>query len=369
MTLSEEQEPAPAAAQQVPAATTWQPSACILCECNCGIEIKLEGRSFARIRGDKSHPGSAGYTCQKALQLDYYQNGRHRLTSPLRRRPDGTHEQIDWDTAISEIAARLADIRRQQGGDKIFFYGSGGQGNHLGGVHGRALQAALGARYSSNPLAQEKTGEMWVDAKLYGGHTKGDFEHAEVVVFLGKNPWQSHGFPRARAVLRDLARDPGRTLIVVDPRRSETAEMANIHLQVRPGTDAWCLAALLGVIVQEDLVDHGFLRAHSSGAEQVLGVLAGLDVAGCARRCGLPEALLRTTARRFATAASATTYEDLGVQQSPNSTLVSYLNKLLWILTGNFGRPGTMYLHSAFAAIAGSGASGGATRPARTTPV
>ncbi len=371
MTLSDEQEQTSAAAAgRAPVASDWQPSACILCECNCGIEVALEGRSFARIRGDKNHPGSAGYTCQKALQLDYYQNGRHRLTSPLRRRPDGTHEQIDWETAISEIAARLAAIREQLGGDKIFFYGSGGQGNHLGGVHGRALQAALGARYSSNPLAQEKTGEMWVDAKLYGGHTKGDFEHAEVVMFLGKNPWQSHGFPRARAVLRDLARDPGRTMIVVDPRRSETAEMADIHLQVRPGTDAWCLAALLGVIVQDDLVDHDFLQAHSSGADQVLGVLASLDVAGCARRCGLPEALLRSTARRFATAASATTYEDLGVQQSPNSTLVSYLNKLLWILTGNFGRPGTMYLHSAFAAIAGSGTSGGgATRPARITPV
>ncbi|RZS30320.1 anaerobic selenocysteine-containing dehydrogenase [Herbihabitans rhizosphaerae] len=349
----------------------WHKSACILCECNCGIEIALDGRRFARIRGDREHPESQGYTCEKALRLDHYQNGGHRITTPLRRTEDGGYEEIDWDTAIAEIAARLANVRDTHGGDKIFFYGGGGQGNHLGGVYNRALQSALGAKYFSNALAQEKTGEMWVDGKLYGGHTKGDFEHAEVVVFLGKNPWQSHSFPRARPTLREIARDPARTMIVLDPRRSETAAMADIHLQVLPGTDAWCVAAMLGVIVQEDLVDHTFLAEHTTGAEPVLATLAEVPVADYAQRCGVDEELLRNAARRIATADSATTYEDLGVQQSPNSTLVSYLNKLLWITTGNFGKPGTMFLHSAFAPIAGAaaGGSGGTGRKIRTTPV
>jgi anaerobic selenocysteine-containing dehydrogenase len=345
---------------------TWRTSACILCECNCGIEVQLDGRTFARIRGDKAHPASAGYTCEKALRLDHYQNGRHRITSPLRRRPDGTYEEIDWDTAIEEIAARLTAVRTEHGGDKIFFFGGGGQGNHLGGLHTKALQSVLGARYFSNALAQEKTGEMWVDGKLYGGHTKGDFEHAEVVVFLGKNPWQSHSFPRARPTLRALAKDPGRSMIVLDPRRSETAELADFHLQVRPGTDAWCLAALLGVIVQEGLCDAEFIDAHTHGTAPVLAVLADVPVAEYAERCGVDEELLRAAARRIGTASSVTTYEDLGVQQAPHSTLVSYLNKLLWVLTGNFGRPGTMYLHSAFAALAGSGGPSGR---GRRTPV
>jgi len=345
---------------------TWQTSACILCECNCGIEVQLDGRRLARIRGDKRHPASAGYTCEKALRLDHYQNGRHRLTAPLRRRADGTYEEIDWDTALDEIAERLMAVRDEHGGDKIFFYGAGGQGNHLGGLHTKALQAALGSPYFSNALAQEKTGEMWVDAKLYGGHTKGDFEHAEVVVFLGKNPWQSHSFPRARPTLRALAKDPDRSMIVLDPRRSETAALADYHLQVRPGTDAWCLAALLAVIVQEGLCDTEFIEAHTTGTASVLDALAAVPVPEYAARCGVDEELLRSAARRIATAASVTTYEDLGVQQAPHSTLVSYLNKLLWILTGNFGRPGTMFLHSAFAALAGgSGKSG----RGRRTPV
>ena len=115
----------------------WHKTACILCECNCGIEVRLgaDGRSFERIRGDKDHPASKGYTCEKALRLDYYQNGRgERVLHPLRRRDDGTYEEIDWDTAIREVAERLGAIRDTYGGDKILYYGGGGQGNHLGGV-------------------------------------------------------------------------------------------------------------------------------------------------------------------------------------------------------------------------------------------
>ena len=88
--------------------TDWQPTACILCECNCGIVVQVEDRTLARIRGDKAHPGSQGYTCNKALRLDHYQNNGNRLTSPMRRRSDGSYEEIDWDTAISEIAEGFA---------------------------------------------------------------------------------------------------------------------------------------------------------------------------------------------------------------------------------------------------------------------
>lgn len=329
-----------------PTETTWHKSACILCENNCGIQIQRDGRRFAKIRGDKDHVATAGYTCNKALRLDHYQNGGARLTTPLRREADGTFTPVDWDTAISEIATRLTAVRDAHGGDKIFFYGGGGQGNHLGGAYSGALMRALGARYRSNPLAQEKTGESWVDAHLTGGHTTGDFEHAEVSVFLGKNPWQSHGVPRARTVLKEIARNPARTMIVIDPVRTETADLADIHLQVRPGTDAWCLTGILGVLAQEDLIDHAFLHAHTTGADDVLPHLTNVDVANCADVCGLDEDLLRTAARRIGTATSVATYEDLGVQQGPNSTLVSYLNKLIWLLTGNFAKPGAMQPHS-----------------------
>jgi anaerobic selenocysteine-containing dehydrogenase len=324
----------------------WQPTACILCECNCGIVVQVEDRRLARIRGDKEHPGSQGYTCNKALRLDHYQNNRARLTSPMRRRADGTYEEIDWDTAIVEIAEGFKHIRDTYGGDKIFYYGGGGQGNHLGGAYSGAFLRALGARYRSNALAQEKTGEAWVDAHLYGGHTRGEFEHAEVSVFVGKNPWMSQSFPRARVVLNEIAKDPARSMIVIDPVLTDTAKMADFHLRVRPGTDAWCLAALAAVLVQESRCDEAFLAEHVHGVDTVRDALREVSIAHYAQRCGVDEQLLRAAARRIGNAASVSVFEDLGIQQAPNSTLCSYLNKLLWILTGNFAKKGGQHLHS-----------------------
>ena len=215
--------------------------------------MKVEGRRITRVRGNKDHVASHGYACEKAQRIDYYQSGKDRLDSPMRRRADGSFEKIDWDTAIAEVAARLVRVRDEFGGASIFYYGGGGQGNHLCGAYSTATRRALGAVYASNALAQEKTGEFWVEGRLTGGRPSPDFEHAEVAVFVGKNPWQSHGFQSARPTLRKISADPNRALIVIDPRRTETAELADYHLQVRPGTDAFCLSAILAVMVQEDL--------------------------------------------------------------------------------------------------------------------
>ena len=338
--------------------TDWQSTACILCECNCGIVVQLDDRKLSKIRGDKAHPASQGYTCNKALRLDHYQNNRNRLTSPLRRRDDGTYEEIDWDTAIAEIAEGFARIRDEHGGDKIFYYGGGGQGNHLGGAYSGAFLKAIGSRYRSNALAQEKTGENWVDQHLYGGHTRGEFEHAEVSVFIGKNPWMSQSFPRARVVLNEIAKDPARSMVVIDPVITDTAKLADFHLRVRPGTDAWCLAALAAVLVQEHLYDEEFLTEHVTGVDGVRAVLRDVPISDYARRCGVDEGLIRAAARRIASAESVSVFEDLGIQQAPNSTLCSYLNKLLWILTGNFAKRGAQHLHSSFAPLFGVGGVG-----------
>lgn len=338
----------------------FKPSACILCECNCGLEIELggeDGRRLARIRGDRRHPASRGYACEKPQRLDHYQNGRDRVTTPLRRRPDGSFEAIDWDTAIREVAARLSAVRDAHGGDSIFYYGGGGQGNHLPGAYSAATRRALGSRYRSSALAQEKTGEFWVSDRMFGGMTRADFEHCEVALFLGKNPWHSHSISRARVVLKELSADPARTLIVIDPRRTETAELADIHLQLRPGTDAHLLAALLAVLVEEDLLDQAFLREHAHGLPPVLDALRAVSIAAACAKCGVPEALVRRAARAIGRARSLASFEDLGVQMNRDSTLVSYLHRLLIALTGNLGRPGSHYFPTVLVSIAG-GASG-----------
>jgi anaerobic selenocysteine-containing dehydrogenase len=331
----------------------WKPTACILCECNCGIEVLVgDGGSFDKIRGDKLHPASAGYTCNKALRLDLYQNGNTgRLTSPLRRTGDGGFEEIDWDTAIAEIAARLGDIRDTHGGETIFYYGGGGQGNHLGGAYSPATLHAFGARYRSSALAQEKTGEFWVSARMLGAMTRADFEHCEVAVFVGKNPYQSHGFPRARTVLKQIAKDPARSMIVIDPVRTETAELADFHLRVRPGTDVYLLTALAAVLVQENLIAKDWLSEHADGLDAVTAVLGDVSISDYCAIAGVTEDDTRAAARRIAAADSVAVFEDLGVQMNRDSTLVSYVEKLVWLLTGNFARRGTQYLPSSLVPI------------------
>ena len=348
----------------------WKSTACILCECNCGVEVQLggaDGRHLVRVRGDDAHPSSKGYACEKASRMDFYQNGPHRLTKPLRRRTDGSFEEIDWDTAIREVAQRFAAVRDAHGGESIFYYGGGGQGNHLAGAYGRATRTVLGSRYIASALSQEKTGEFWVANRMLGGYARGDFEHCEVGLFLGKNPWFSHGIPRARVTLREIARDPARALIVIDPRLTETAELADIHLRVRPGADAFLLAALVGVIVQEGLAANAWLAAHTDGAAEVLPHFAQLSIPAYCAKSGVTQADVERAARRIAAAASVASFEDLGVQMNRHSTLVSYLHKLLMLLTGNFGKQGALYRPTAFVPLAGGG--DGAAGAERRTPV
>ena len=337
--------------------TDWKATACILCECNCGLEVQLggdDGRHLVKLRGDKHHPSSQGYGCEKPHRLDHYQHGRDRLTSPLRRRADGSFEEIDWDTAIREVAAKLAAVRDTHGGESIFYYGGGGQGNHLCGAYSTATRRALGSRHRSSALAQEKTGEFWISDRMMGGATRADFDHCDVGLFLGKNPWHSHSIPRARVTLKELSQDPARTLIVIDPRRTETAALADIHLAVRPGTDAWLLVAMLAILVQDDLVAKSFVAEHVAAGElePVTAALRAISIAGACARCGLDEATVRRTTHVIAKARAFASFEDLGVQMNRDSTLVSYLHRLLIVLTGNLGKPGSHFIPTTLVDIA-----------------
>ena len=322
------------------------------------MQLNEERTEIVRTKGDENHPASLGYLCNKASRLNFYQNRDDRLLSPMKRNADGEYDPIDWDTAIAEIASKLGGIRDELGGDKIFYYGGGGQGNHLPGAYGAATLSSLGVQYRSNALAQEKTGEFWVAQRMLGGYNHADFEHAQVVVFLGKNPWQSHGFHRARAEIRKMAKDPDRTLIVIDPKRTETADLADIHLPVKVGRDAWLLAGMAAVIVQESLQDDAWIAQHTTGVEAVMEVFQDVDIADCAEKSGLDESIIRSTARTIAKADSVAVFEDLGTQMNRHSTLVSYLQRLTWMLTGNFAKPGTAYTSNGLGNI-GGGTEGG----------
>lgn len=325
---------------------TYQ-TACNLCFVNCGVTVELggdDGRQFVKVRGDKEHPVSKGYICNKASRLNYYQNNTARLDSPMRRRDDGSYEAIDWDTAICEVAAGLNKVKREHGGEKIFYYGGGGQGNHLVGASAQSLRSAVGCKYKGSAISQEKTGLAWVLSRMIGNVVHSEMHEAEVVILSGKNPFMSNGMDEARTFLRDMRKDENRCLIVIDPRRSETADFADIHLPVKPGRDAWCMSAIIGHMVQFDLLPKSWLSEHTAGAEQVIERFKQVPVKEYAEFAGLEPELIERVAQRIAAAQSVAIEEDLGIQMSPHSTLVTYLNFLVVLLTGNFAKAGTMGL-------------------------
>lgn len=324
-------------------------TACILCSENCGLLVEIEAGHLTRIRGDRSHPSSRGYLCEKAQALDRYQNHADRLHRPLRRTTSGSFEEVGWDTALGEIAERIRGLRERHGPSSLAFYGGAGQGNHLHLVWAVAFRMAVGSPYLYHALGQEKTGEFWLDGELFGSqacHTSPDIAHTDLVMFSGTNPWEAHGFPRARHLLREISADPKRTMIVVDPRRTRTAALADHHLAVRPGTDAFLFAAMLATIVAEGLEDGDFLARRTTGFDRLRERLERVDVDVYARRAGLEPERVREVARLFARAPSACTRSDLGLQQSFHSTLNLYLEKLLVLVTGNFGRRGGNNIHA-----------------------
>ncbi|HVH42919.1 MAG TPA: molybdopterin-dependent oxidoreductase, partial [Labilithrix sp.] len=278
------------------------------------------------------------------------------MEHPLRREADGSFTRVGWDEALADIARRLVAIRERHGGRAFAFYGGGGQGNHLGGAYSRQVVKAMKSRFVYSALAQEKTGDFWVNGRLFGDqrcHITEDVEHAELVLFIGTNPFQAHGIPNARDTLRDLKKDPARTMVVIDPRKTETARIADVHLQIRPGTDAFLLAAMLAIIVREGLHDRAFLAERCNGFASLEAELRSIPIEDFVRRADVPLSDVERVARRFAKATSACVRVDLGIQQSLHSTLNSYLEKLLFLVTGNFGKRGGNNFHSFFLPILG----------------
>jgi anaerobic selenocysteine-containing dehydrogenase len=330
---------------------TSEKTACILCSRNCGLTVEIENGKFVKIQGDEQHPISKGYICQKAARLEYYQNHDDRLAQPLKRQADGTFMPITWDTALDEIAEKLKTIKQSYTGNAFAFVGGGGQGNHWGGMYSKQILAAMGSRFIYTALAQEKTGDFWVNGRLFGNqqcHTTEDVEHADYVLFIGTNPFQAHGIVNARDTLKALQKDPNRTMVVFDPRVSETAKMADIHLQLKPSTDAFLMAAMLSIIVREGLHDKAFLTEHCMGFDTIEKELLAIDVADFVQRADVPFDLVQKVARGFATAKNGCVRVDLGTQHSMHTTLNAYLEKLLYLVTGNFGKKGGNNLHTFF---------------------
>jgi anaerobic selenocysteine-containing dehydrogenase len=313
----------------------WHKTSCVLCAQNCGLEAFVEENRIAKVKGDKANPRSQGYICRKGANIAFHQHHAGRLSYPLKRVGD-TFERISWDQAIDEIAGKLKSIVDTYGPRSFAYMGGGGQGCHFEAAFGVRLMRALGSRYHYNALAQELTGTFWAHGRVTGKqylYAITDEHNSDLMLAIGWNGMQSHQIPRAPLVLKEFAKNPDKLLVVIDPRRSETAEIADIHLAIRPGTDALLTRAMIAVILQQGWHKTEYIDEHVSGFSEIEPWFRGFDAKAAVQVCELDYKQVKEVCRLFATRRSCL-HPDLGIYMNRHSTVTSYLHLVLLAVCG-----------------------------------
>ncbi len=325
---------------------TIHKTGCVLCAQNCGLEVEVENNRIVKVRGDKGNVRSEGYVCRKGMNIAYHQHNADRLKHPLKRIGD-KFERIPWEQAIDEIGAKLGEIVDRHGPRSFAYMGGGGQGCHFEAAFGVRLMRGLGSRYHYSALTQEFSGMFWVDGRMYGrqnNHPEIDAEETDFLLVFGWNGMQSHQIPQAPRRLQKIARDPDRLLVVVDPRLSETAKAADVHLPIRPGTDALLMRAMIAVILQEGWENRDYIEQHTSGLEEIRPLFMEFDARRAVKTCNLDYDRVREICRLFATRKSCLRY-DLGVMMNRHSAVSSYLAVTLLAICGRIGVRGGNVFH------------------------
>jgi anaerobic selenocysteine-containing dehydrogenase len=318
---------------------------CVMCAQNCGLAVEVENNRIVRVLSDRDNARSEGYICRKGMNIAFHQHHAQRLRVPLKRE-GSSFTEISWEQAVDEIGVRLGDILKTHGPRSFVYMGGGGQGCHFEAAFGVRLLRGLGSQYHYNALGQELTGHFWVNGRAFGRqyfHLVPDIERTDMMLAVGWNGLQSHQMPQARRFLNRIAKDPEKLLVVVDPRVSETARIADIHLPVRPGTDALLYRAMIAIILQEGWENRDYIEKHTSGFEMVRSWFEGFDARAAVRVCELDYEKVREVCRLFATRRSCLR-SDLGILMNRHSTAASCLEVILQAICGRIGVPGGMVI-------------------------
>ena len=321
---------------------------CRFCHASCPIEVDVVGGEAVAIRGVPEDPLFAGYTCIKGRQIPEQMTHPSRLRSSMRRRPDGTFEEISSEEAMNAIGAELRRILDTYGPRAIASYtGTGGYQNSLAVPAARAFHQGLESPsfYTSVTIDQpaKTTAPFRVGIWEAGYH---NFSDAEVLLAIGYNPMVSSFGPvgglqgtNPYVVLRD-AKKRGMKLIVIDPRRTEFATQADIHLAPKPGEDPTLMAGIVKVVLEEGLYDHEFCENWVSDLPQLFDAVSAFDLDYVSTRCDVPADDIVAAARMFASASKGTSGTGTGPSMAPHSSLTEHLSIVLNTICGRVNREG-----------------------------
>ena len=323
----------------------WKKTTCVMCAVCCGLEVKVENNRIVKVRPDKDSPVSEGYVCRKGMNIAYHEHNADRLLYPMKKVGD-RFERIGWDQAIGEIAERLKKILQEHGPRSLASVAGGGEFNFYPLRFLAGFVQALGSRYHYSSANQEFAGRYWAHGLTLGSQMlelEPDYENTDMLMAVGWNGMMSHHIPQARRVLTRISKDPGKLLVVIDPRRSETAKIADIHLALRPGTDALLLKAMIAIILKEGMHGQEYIDKNANGFKEILPWFAEFDVNEALKVCELEYDQVLRVCREFAKRRSCLR-DDLGILMNRHSALVSYLLVVLLAICGRIGVTGGNYL-------------------------
>jgi len=319
---------------------------CPLCEACCGLELAIEGDKVVSIRGNEADVLSGGFICPKGNALRELHDDPDRLRTPMIKR-DGVHASATWDEAFAEIDRRLSPILAAHGRDAVAV-SIGNPTAHRYGLllYAARLSRALGTKnvFSASTLDQMP---KQLSAGLMFGHWLSvpvpDIDRAQLLVILGANPMVSNGsmwtVPDFRGRAKALQARGGK-IIVVDPRRTETAAIADQHVFIRPGADVFLLMGIVHTLFAEKLVRLGRLEAHVDGVEAIERAVREFTPELVAPRCGIEASAIRELAKTIATTERAAVYGRIGTCTQEYGTLASWLVDVINTLTGHLDAPG-----------------------------
>ncbi|MEU8631187.1 molybdopterin oxidoreductase family protein [Amycolatopsis sp. NPDC048633] len=319
---------------------------CPLCEATCGLEVTLdENQQVTRVRGDEHDVFSKGYICPKGASLGALHHDPDRLTAPLLKR-DGEFVEVSWQEAYDEIDRRLPPILEEHGRDAVAVYaGNPGVHNIALTLYSRVLYKALGTKNFYSATSVDQMPKHYSSGTLFGDPLAipvPDLDRTRHLLILGANPLVSNGSlmtaPDIRGRLRGI-RERGGKIVVVDPRRTRTAQFADEHHAIRPGTDALLLFALVNVLFAENRVRLGRLETHLNGLDDVRELAQPFTPEAVAPRTGIDAAEIRRMALELATE-NAVVYGRIGTTTQTFGTVASWLVDVLNVLTGNLDEPG-----------------------------
>ncbi len=321
---------------------------CHLCEATCGLALEVddEARRVTSVRGDVDDPLSRGYLCPKAHALIALHDDPDRLRGPLVRR-GGALVPATWPEAFAVAIDGLAAIKARHGADAIAVYLGNPSVHSLDAMlYGPVLVRALGTKQRYSASSADQLPKMVSAALMFGGGLLvpvPDLDRTDRLLILGANPLASNGSLMTAPDMRgrlDAIRARGGKVIVVDPRRTETAARADEHHAIRPGGDAALLLAMAHVLFADGLVRLGAAAGHVRGEDELRAIVARFAPERVAARVGLPPATIRALARDHAAAPRAACYGRIGTTCQEFGTLASWAVDLINVLTGNLDRPG-----------------------------